>query len=112
MKMGIERALKARFGDLVKEVVQVGDDGRDVLVSGGGGGSGEVDPDAAAVAEIEQHLTMLRGAVQAYGGVVEVLSLQGGELRLRFTGPEMIGKGIRAALKDRFPSLTTIDMVA
>ncbi|KAL6759775.1 NifU-domain-containing protein [Haematococcus lacustris] len=61
MKMGIERALKAAFGDALLEVVQVD----------------KVDVATASVANINAHLDMLRGAIHNFGGSVEVVEVQG-----------------------------------
>ena len=94
MKMGIERALRAAFGDQVKEVVAVG---------GGGGG----DP-VATVESVDMHLNMLRGAISAYGGGVEVLEVAGGRATLKYGGPKPIGYGMVAAIKDKFRDLNDV----
>jgi hypothetical protein len=95
MKMGIERSLQAAFGDQLKEVMQVG---------------GGVDS-AATVDAVDAHLNMLRGAVAAYGGSVEVTAVGGGRAALRYSGPKPIGYGLVAAIKDKFPDVLAVDVV-
>jgi Fe-S cluster biogenesis protein NfuA len=96
MKMGIERALRAAFGEQLKEVLSVG------------GASG---PPVATEESVDMHLNMLRGAVAAYGGSVEVDAVESGVATLRYNGPKPIGYGIVAAVKDKFPDLRQIIML-
>lgn len=92
MKMGIERSLRAAFGDQVKEVVSLGG-----------------PPDTSATVEsVDMHLNMLRGAIAAYGGSVEVLEVGNGRAVLKFGGPKPIGYGMVAAVKDKFKELKDI----
>ncbi|XVE73481.1 hypothetical protein DITRI_Ditri11bG0121300 [Diplodiscus trichospermus] len=93
MKMGIERVLKEKFGDAVKDIRQVYDDDKEKETT---------------VEEVNRHLDILRPAIKNYGGSVEVLSIEGGECVVKYTGPESIGSGIRAAIKERFPDITNI----
>ncbi|XVF22043.1 hypothetical protein REPUB_Repub12eG0140300 [Reevesia pubescens] len=74
MKMGIERVMKEKFGDAVKDVRQVYDD-------------------------------------EAKETTVELLRITVGEGKcypLRATGPESIGSGIKAAIKEKFPYITNV----
>lgn len=98
MKMGIERSLKAAFGGALKEVVQVG-----------GGGDGGPAPATASL--VDSHLNMLRGAIAAYGGSIEVIEVSSGEAILRYDGPKPIGYGVMAAIKDKFKDITTVIML-
>jgi Fe-S cluster biogenesis protein NfuA len=92
MKMGIERALRGAFGEQLKEVISIG---------------GAVDT-SASVESVDMHLNMLRGAISAYGGSVEVLEVGNGRAKLNFTGPKPIGYGMVAAIKDKFHDLKEI----
>lgn len=51
---------------------------------------------------VDMQLNMLRGAIHNFGGVVEVASVEGGVVSLRYIGPPAIGKGVAAAVKDAF----------
>lgn len=93
MKMGIERSLRGAFGDQVKEVISVG--------------GGAVDA-SATVESVDLHLNMLRGAISAYGGSVEVLEVGNGRAKLKFTGPKPIGYGMIAAIRDKFHDLKEV----
>lgn len=95
MKMGIERCLHAAFPDQLLEVVSVG---------------GPVDT-SVSVEAVDMHLNMLRGAIAAYGGGVDVISVEGGTATLRYAGPKPIGYGIVAAVKDKFPDVRTVIML-
>ena len=57
---------------------------------------------------MNRHLDVLRPAIKNYGGSVEVLSIEGEECVVKYTGPESIGSGIKAAIKERFPDITNI----
>jgi Fe-S cluster biogenesis protein NfuA len=92
MKMGIERSLRGAFGDQLKEVISIG---------------GAVDT-SATVESVDMHLNMLRGAISAYGGSVEVVEVGNGKARLNFTGPKPIGYGMIAAIKDKFHDLKEV----
>ncbi|KAE8725749.1 NifU-like protein 1 [Hibiscus syriacus] len=92
MKMGIERVLKENFGDAVKEIRQVYDD----LVK------------ETTVEAVNRHLDILRPTIKNYGGSIEVFSIDGGECVVNYIGPESIGSGIKAAIKEKFPDITNI----
>ncbi|KAK8718180.1 hypothetical protein V6N13_045423 [Hibiscus sabdariffa] len=92
MKMGIERVLKEKFGDAVKEIRQVYDD----------------EVKETTVEAVNRHLDILRPAIKNYGGSVEVLSINGGDCIVNYTGPESIGSGIKAAIKEKFPDITDV----
>ncbi|XP_021281439.1 nifU-like protein 1, chloroplastic [Herrania umbratica] len=92
MKMGIERVLKEKFGDAVKDIRQVYD----------------AEERETTVEAVNRHLDILRAAIKNYGGSVEVLSIEGGECVVKYTGPESIGSGIKAAIKEKFPDIVNI----
>ncbi|KAH7437983.1 hypothetical protein KP509_05G099600 [Ceratopteris richardii] len=94
MKMGIERVLKEKFGDAVKEVTQV--DQQQIV---------------ASIQAVNAHLDILRPAIHNYGGSVEVLSIENGECKVKFRGPPAIGMGIQAAVKDKFPDIVSVILV-
>lgn len=97
MKMGIERTLRATFGDQVVEVAQVD----------------KVDL-RASVAAVDAHLDMLRPAIKNFGGSVEVISVDSGSgvCEVRFVGPPPIGMGIQAAIQDKFPDIRSVNLLA
>ncbi|CAN0888771.1 NifU-like protein 1, chloroplastic [Linum grandiflorum] len=97
MKMGIERVLKEKFGDAVKDIRQVGDED----LTG-----------KATVEAVNGHLKILRPAIKNYGGSVDVVSIEGGECQVRYTGPESIGSGVKAAIKEKFPDIQNVTFVA
>ncbi|KAJ4954728.1 hypothetical protein NE237_011511 [Protea cynaroides] len=92
MKMGIERVLKEKFGDAVKDICQVFDDQQSEVT----------------VKAVNGHLDILRPAIKNFGGSVEVLSIQGGDCHVRYEGPESIGSGIKAAIKEKFPDIVNV----
>lgn len=57
---------------------------------------------------VDAHLDLLRPAIEGYGGSVEVSKVEDGICEVIFEGPKPIGKGIRAALKDKFPDLKEV----
>ncbi|XP_059457438.1 nifU-like protein 1, chloroplastic [Corylus avellana] len=92
MTMGIERVLKEKFGDAVKDIRQV-DDG---------------EARETTVEAVNGHLDVLRPAIKNYGGSVEVLSVEGGDCLVKYVGPESIGTGVKAAIKEKFPDLVNV----
>jgi NFU1 iron-sulfur cluster scaffold homolog, mitochondrial len=125
MNMGIERVLKEKFGDAFKEIRQVfdGDNGRgqwtdsttvDIAPSQYSGGSlsntitdWQADPFVLLQA-VNRHLDILRPAIANYGGSVDVLAVDGEDCLVRYDGPESIGSGIKAAIKEKFPDITSV----
>ncbi|CAK7348471.1 unnamed protein product [Dovyalis caffra] len=95
MKMGIERVLKEKFGDAVKDIRQVSDE----------------EPKETNVEAVNDHLDILRPAIKNFGGSVEVLSVENGECRVQYAGPDSIGSGIRAAIKEKFPDIVDVVFV-
>eukprot|EP00884_Botryococcus_braunii_P017053 jgi/Botrbrau1/4030/Bobra.0016s0037.1 len=91
MKMGIERALRAAFGDALKAVEQIG-----------------VQDIGASSPAVEAHLESLRPAIASYGGLVKVLAVESGVCKVEFSGPKPIGMGIQAAIRDRFPDIRSV----
>jgi len=91
MKMGIERVLKSTFGEQLIEVIQL--DQQDT---------------SANETSVDEHLNVLRPAIEGYGGKVEVIRVSNGVCELKYTGPAPIAVGIKAAVKDKFPDITEI----
>lgn len=54
------------------------------------------------------HLDILRPAIKNYGGSVEVLSVEGGDCAVKYVGPQSIGSGIKAAIKEKFPDIVNV----
>ncbi|XP_062211046.1 nifU-like protein 1, chloroplastic [Phragmites australis] len=94
MKMGIERVLKEKFGDAVKDIRQVFD--------------GDEAPADTTPEAVNRHLDILRPAIANYGGSVEVLAVDGEDCLVKYDGPESIGSGIKAAIKEKFPDITNV----
>jgi len=92
MKMGIEKVLKEKFGDAVKDIRQVDDE----------------QIRETTVEAVNGHLDILRPAIKNYGGSVEVLSVEGADCLVKYIGPESIGSGIKAAIKEKFPDITNV----
>ncbi|GMN52264.1 hypothetical protein TIFTF001_021407 [Ficus carica] len=92
MKMGIERVLKEKFGDAVRDIRQVYDE----------------DSKVTTVEAVNGHLDILRPAIKNFGGSVEVLSVEGGDCSVKYEGPESIGSGIKAAIKEKFPDIVNV----
>ncbi|XP_031497083.1 nifU-like protein 1, chloroplastic [Nymphaea colorata] len=92
MKMGIERVLKENFGDQIKDIVQVF----------------EEQSVRTTVDSVNAHLDILRPAIKNYGGSVEVISVDGGDCTVKYVGPDSIGSGIKAAIKEKFPDIVNV----
>ncbi|XP_071722181.1 nifU-like protein 1, chloroplastic [Rutidosis leptorrhynchoides] len=92
MTMGIERVLKEKFGDAVKDIRQV-----DAFEQG-----------ETTVEAVNGHLDILRPAIKNYGGSVDVISIDGGDCTVKYVGPESIGSGVKAAIKERFPDIVKV----
>ncbi len=63
---------------------------------------------------VNAHIEILRPAIRNYGGVVEVISVDttSGECQVQFKGPAPIGMGIQAAIKDKFPDIKSVVLLA
>ncbi|KAL8527166.1 hypothetical protein ACS0TY_005155 [Phlomoides rotata] len=94
MQMGIERVLKEKFGDAIKDICQVYDE----------------QIKETTVEAVNSHLDILRPAIKNYGGSVEVLSVTGGDCLVKYIGPDSIGSGIKAAIKERFPDIINVEL--
>ena len=57
---------------------------------------------------VNRHLDILRPAIANYGGSVDVLAVDGEDCLVRYDGPESIGSGIKAAIKEKFPDITNV----
>lgn len=115
--MGIERVLKEKFGDALKDIRQVFDDEVKQIT---------VEVRKAPFKEftyyllmsssdwfnclqaVNAHLDILRPAIKNYGGSVEVLSVEGEDCVVKYIGPESIGMGIRAAIKEKFKDISNV----
>ncbi|OIT21965.1 PREDICTED: nifU-like protein 1, chloroplastic [Nicotiana attenuata] len=96
MKMGIERVLKEKFGEAIKEIRQVYDE--HVVET--------------TVEAVNAHLDILRPAIKNFGGSVEVLSVEEANCNVKYVGPESIGSGIKAAIKEKFPDIVNVVFTA
>ncbi|KAK1650591.1 hypothetical protein QYE76_068396 [Lolium multiflorum] len=94
MNMGIERVLKEKFGDAIKDIRQVFD--------------GDQQPAETTPEAVNRHLDILRPAIANYGGSVEVLAVDGEDCMVKYDGPESIGSGVKAAIKEKFPDITNV----
>ena len=103
MKLGIERVLKERFGGRLKEVLQADENG--MLLS--------QSSTSTTIAAIDAHLDTLRPAIVNYGGEIQVLDLleDNTVVSISYTGPEPILMGIKAAIKDKFPSVSDVVVI-
>lgn len=86
--------LQATFGEQLLEVQQVD----------------QIDT-SASVESVNNHLDMLRPAIQGYGGSVEVLAVDDGICEVKYEGPAPIGMGIQAAIKDKFPDIRVVELL-
>ena len=105
MSMGIERALRSAFGDALKQVVQVsggGEGGAGTVALPPGGTPTDVDAVRALVN------TTVGAAISAMGGKVAVKSVERGVVLLGYKGPPALGKGIAAAVKDKFEDIRDV----
>ncbi|KAH9626860.1 hypothetical protein KSS87_002260 [Heliosperma pusillum] len=92
MKMGIERVLKEKFGDAVKDIRQV---------------NGE-PVNETTVEAVNRHLDILRPAIKNYGGEVDVITIEGEDCTVKYDGPDTIGSGIKAAIREKFPEIVNV----
>jgi Fe-S cluster biogenesis protein NfuA len=92
LKMGIEKALRASFGDQLVKVVQV-----------------KKQEAPVELEAVDKHLDMLRPAIVNYGGSCEVVEVTPPVCRLRYVGPAPIRQGIQAAIKDKFPTILEVE---
>ncbi|KAL5983410.1 NifU-like protein 1, chloroplastic [Asimina triloba] len=91
-----KRVLKEKFGEAVKEIRQVSDN----------------QQAETTVEAVNAHLDILRPAIKNYGGSVEVISVDGADCHVKYVGPESIGSGIKAAIKERFPDIVNVTFSA
>lgn len=104
MSMGIERALRSAFGDALKAVIQAPSEelaaGTVALPREG---------QATDVEAVRQLLNSTVGAaITAMGGTVRVQSVEAGVVVLSYKGPAALGKGIAAAVKDKFADIRDV----
>lgn len=99
MKMGIERVLKERFGGELKEVMQADD-------------NGDIFSSSVTIDAVDAHLDSLRPAIMNYGGEVTVVDISEDSIKIAYNGPEPILHGIKAAIKDKFPTILEINVIS
>jgi len=87
LKMGIERALRERYGSRLGQVVQV---------------TGEDDDEVLSIKLCNKLLAPVKPAVEGLGGSMEVLEVDAGEgrVRIKYSGPQKLTYGIELTLKD------------
>ena len=95
MAMGVERSLKAAFGDKLNEVVRMA-------------APEAKEPSGATVASVNALLDLLRPAIKNYGGHVKATCVQEGVCEVEYNGPEPIWKGVQSAIKDRFADVSDV----
>ena len=68
---------------------------------------------STTIAAIDAHLDTLRPAIVNYGGEIQVLDLleDNTVVSISYTGPEPILMGIKAAIKDKFPSVSDVVVI-
>ncbi len=84
-------AVQATFGEQLREIVEV-----------------DRPDSSASVASVDNHLGVLRPAIQGYGGTVTVQAVSNGVCTVNYKGPPPIAQGIKAAIKDRFPDIKEV----
>lgn len=94
MQMGIEKALRAKFGDNIGEVV---------AVSAPEVGSGDLTIEAC-----EAVLDDVRAALRGLGGTVKVVEVDDGEVIVSFNGPNNLKYGIELMLQERLPDVEAV----
>ena len=57
---------------------------------------------------MNRHLDILRPAIKNYGGEVEVIAIKGADCTVKYKGPDTIGSGIKAAIKEKFPDISNV----
>lgn len=57
---------------------------------------------------VNGHLDILRPAIKNFGGSVEVLAVRGSDCFVKYSGPDSIASGIKAAIKEKFPDITNV----
>eukprot|EP00475_Leptophrys_vorax_P019768 TRINITY_DN27098_c1_g1_i1.p3 TRINITY_DN27098_c1_g1~~TRINITY_DN27098_c1_g1_i1.p3 ORF type:complete len:267 (-),score=31.55 TRINITY_DN27098_c1_g1_i1:57-782(-) len=96
MKMGIEAELQRQFPSQLRQGLQV-----------------DVIDTSVTVAAVDSHLDMLRPAISGFGGRVAVQAVDeaSGRCTVQYEGPPTVAMGIQAAIKDKFPTLSTVEIV-
>lgn len=94
MQMGVEKALRAKFGDNLGEVIAVSADDLS---------SSDITP-----ASCEAVLDEVRAALRGLGGNVKVLEVDEGEVIMSFDGPNNLKYGIELMLKEKMPGVEAV----
>mmetsp|Transcript_38603 Transcript_38603/g.73981 ORF Transcript_38603/g.73981 Transcript_38603/m.73981 type:complete len:254 (-) Transcript_38603:2315-3076(-) len=94
LKLGIEKALKDAFGDMLQKVQEVKD-----------------APQDATVAMVDKFLDQLRPAIHNYKGTVEVTGIEDHVCNIKYKGPPMIAPGIKDAVQEHFKDLETVTVM-
>lgn len=92
LRLGVEKTLRAAFGDSLIGVVDVGP-----------------EPDAVDVglADVDACLDSIRGALRAMGATVETVGFRDGVCTLWYEGPPALARGVRDAVLERFRERVT-----
>lgn len=94
MQMGVEKALRAKFGENLGEVV---------AISAPESASGDITPETC-----ERVLDEVRDALKGLGASVKVVEVDEDEVIVHFNGPNNLKYGIELLLKERLPVITTV----
>lgn len=86
MHMGVEKALKRRFGDQIVDIIAVDE---------------PVSSDVASVQDCEIALDSIRSVLNGLGADVSVLELDEDEVVLSFSGPESLKLGVEQTLMEK-----------
>lgn len=98
MKLGVEKALHAKFGSNLTEVV---------AISAPDTSSGDVSIEAC-----EKVLDEVRDALRGLGSDVTVSEVDEDEVILEYTGPNNLKYGLELLIKQRLPVITTVTFEA
>jgi NFU1 iron-sulfur cluster scaffold homolog, mitochondrial len=64
--------------------------------------------DSLVLQAVNRHLDILRLAITNYSGTVDVVAIDGEDCLVKYDGPESIGSGIKAAIKEKFPDIPNV----
>lgn len=94
MQMGVEKALEAKFGNNLEEVV---------AISAPEETDGDVTPQ-----KCNEVLDEVRPALEGLGATASVVQVDEDEAIVEFSGPNNLKYGVELLLKERLPSITTV----
>ncbi|PXF47887.1 NifU-like protein 1, chloroplastic [Gracilariopsis chorda] len=93
MKLGIEKVMKERFGDRLREVVAV---------------DAQMASEGLSIESCEQALDSLKETLRGLGAYVSVYEIDEGEVVLSFTGPNNLKYGVEKALLEKVPGIEAV----